>query len=107
MALEGIDTDPENIIVTAGSQMSLDLVAKLFLNPGDTVLAAAPSYSGALNVFAGMEAHVDKLEGDEEGITIAATEAAVERGDEAKSDLKLLYVHPTFHIPTHACMVTS
>lgn len=53
MALEGIDTDPENIIVTAGSQMSLDLVAKLFLNPGDTVLAAAPSYSGALNVFAG------------------------------------------------------
>ena len=104
MALEGIDTDPENIIVTAGSQMSLDLVAKLFLNPGDTVLAAAPSYSGALNVFAGMEAHVDQLEGDEEGITIAAIEAAVERADEAQSDIKLLYVVPNFANPSGVVM---
>lgn len=51
MALEGIESVPEDILVTSGSQMSLDLVAKLFLNPGDTVLAAAPSYSGALNVL--------------------------------------------------------
>lgn len=55
MALEGIETNAADIIVTSGSQMSLDLVAKLFLNSGDTVLAAAPTYSGALNVFAGLE----------------------------------------------------
>src|SRR5690625_3386528 len=49
MALEGIESVPEDILVTSGSQMSLDLVAKLFLNPGDTVLAAADRKSTRLN----------------------------------------------------------
>lgn len=104
MALEGIETNAADIIVTSGSQMSLDLVAKLFLNSGDTVLAAAPTYSGALNVFAGMEAHVDQLEGDEEGITIDALSLAITRAQEAGSDIKLLYVVSNFANPSGVMM---
>lgn len=104
MAMEGIETTAKDIIVTSGSQMSLDLIAKLFLNPGDTVLAAAPTYSGALNVFAGMEAHVDQLEGDDEGITLAALEGAVARAQGAGSDIKLLYVVSNFANPSGVMM---
>lgn len=104
MALEGIETNAADIIVTSGSQMSLDLVAKLFLNSGDTVLAAAPTYSGALNVFAGMEAHVEQLEGDEEGITIDALSLAITRAQEAGSDIKLLYVVSNFANPSGVMM---
>src|SRR5690625_1401506 len=104
MALEGIESVPEDILVTSGSQMSLDLVAKLFLNPGDTVLAAAPSYSGALNVFAGMQAHVAQLEGDDEGITIDAIEAASAHAQSTGSDIKLLYVVPNFANPSGVVM---
>ena len=104
MALEGIETNAADIIVTSGSQMSLDLVAKLFLNSGDTVLAAAPTYSGALNVFAGMEAHVEQLEGDEEGITIDALSLSITRAQEAGSDIKLLYVVSNFANPSGVMM---
>ena len=104
MALEGIESVPEDILVTSGSQMSLDLVAKLFLNPGDTVLAAAPSYSGALNVFAGMQAHVAQLESDDEGITIDAIEAAIAHAQSTGSDIKLLYVVPNFANPSGVVM---
>lgn len=104
MELEGVETNAEDIIVTSGSQMSLDLVAKLFLNAGDTVLAAAPTYSGALNVFAGMEAHVDQLEGDKEGITIDALVSAITRAREAGSDIKLLYVVSNFANPSGMMM---
>src|SRR5699024_11323186 len=104
MELEGITSAPEDILVTTGSQMSLDLIAKLFLNAGDTVLAAAPCYSGALNVFAGMEAHVDQLDSDEEGITIEAFHAAITRAEAAGSDIKLLYVVPNFANPSGVVM---
>lgn len=104
MALEGIESVHEDILVTSGSQMSLDLVAKLFLNPGDTVLAAAPSYSGALNIFAGMQAHVAQLEGDDEGITIDAIEAAIAHAQSTGSDIKILYVVPNFANPSGVVM---
>ncbi|MCK5567725.1 MAG: PLP-dependent aminotransferase family protein, partial [Actinomycetia bacterium] len=47
MALEGISADEEDMITTAGGQQALDLLAKVFVDPGDTVIAEAPSYTGA------------------------------------------------------------
>jgi 2-aminoadipate transaminase len=48
MALEGITAHPDDVIVTTGSQQALDLISRIFLDPGDVVLAEAPSYVGAL-----------------------------------------------------------
>ena len=51
MAAAGVDCDEANILVTAGSQQALDLLGKLFLNRGDTVMVARPTYLGALQAF--------------------------------------------------------
>ncbi|HVB27817.1 MAG TPA: aminotransferase class I/II-fold pyridoxal phosphate-dependent enzyme, partial [Mycobacteriales bacterium] len=58
MALEGIGASADDVVVTTGSQQALDLVARIFLDPGDVVLAEAPSYVGALGAFASYEAEV-------------------------------------------------
>ena len=54
MALEGVEGSPDDVVVTVGSQHALDLVTKIFFDPGDVVLAEAPSYVGALGTFAGL-----------------------------------------------------
>ncbi|MDO9247274.1 MAG: PLP-dependent aminotransferase family protein [Phenylobacterium sp.] len=51
MALNGVECDEDNIILTAGSQQALDLIGKLFLTRGDTVMVARPTYLGALQAF--------------------------------------------------------
>src|SRR6185295_7118021 len=55
MALSGIDAtngaSPEDVVVTVGGQQAIDLIARVFLDPGDVVLAEGPTYVGALGVF--------------------------------------------------------
>ena len=58
MALEEIRADPDEIVVTVGSQQALDLLTRIFIDPGDVVLAEAPSYVGALGAFAAYQANV-------------------------------------------------
>jgi DNA-binding transcriptional MocR family regulator len=55
MALHGVACDPDNIMLTAGSQQALDLLGKLFLTRGDTVMVARPTYLGALQAFTSYE----------------------------------------------------
>src|ERR1700759_1362273 len=56
MALEGIRAHPDEVVVTVGSQQALDLITRIFIDPGDVVLAEAPSYVGALGSFAAYQA---------------------------------------------------
>lgn len=64
MARSGVACGPENIMVTAGSQQGLDLLGKLFLGPGDTVMVARPTYLGALQAFNAYEpAYLDLPDG--------------------------------------------
>jgi len=53
-----VTAHPDDIIVTTGSQMALDLVTRVFCDPGDVVLVEAPSYVGALGVFRAYECGV-------------------------------------------------
>jgi len=68
MALEGIRAGVDDIVVTTGSQQGLDLVTKLFINPGDAVLAESPSYVGAMGVFRSYQARVEHVAMDDEGM---------------------------------------
>src|SRR5439155_10656194 len=83
MALEGIDASmgasPDDVVVTVGSQQALDLVARVFLDPGDVVLAEAPSYVGALGVFQAAQAEVVHVLMDDDGLVPEALEAAIAR----------------------------
>jgi hypothetical protein len=59
---------PDEVVVTVGSQQALDLITRIFVDPGDVVLAEAPSYVGALGAFAAYQAEVVHVAMDESGI---------------------------------------
>ena len=68
MRLEGISAHPDDVTVTVGSQQGLDLVTRLFCDPGDVVLVEAPSYVGALGVFRAYECEVVHVAMDDQGL---------------------------------------
>ena len=64
MSADGVACDEDNIVITAGSQQALDLIGKLFLTAGDTVMVARPTYLGALQAFNAYEpAYLDLPDG--------------------------------------------
>lgn len=99
MALEGIRAHADDVVVTTGSQHGLDLVARLFLDPGDVVLAEAPSYVTALVVFASYEADVDHVPTDEHGIIPEALREHIAALRAAGRRIKLLYTVPNYSNP--------
>jgi DNA-binding transcriptional MocR family regulator len=103
MALSGIDAaagaSPDDVVVTVGGQQALDLVSRLFLDPGDVVLAEGPTYVGALGAFQAAQAQVVHVAMDDDGLIPAALEAAI--ADVARSGrrAKFLYTIPTYQNP--------
>lgn len=100
MALEGIHSSVEDLIITTGSQHGLELIAGLFLDEGDVVLAEGPSYVGALGIFNHYLAHVEHVYTDESGMSPEALEEAVARLKEQGRTIKLLYLVPNFANPS-------
>ena len=96
MALEGIRADPDDVVVTIGSQMALDLVTRIYCDPGDVVLAEGPSYVGALGSFAAYQARVVHVAMDAHGLVPSLLRAALET---VRPRPKFLYTVPTFHNP--------
>jgi DNA-binding transcriptional MocR family regulator len=99
MALEGIHAHPDDVVVTVGSQAALDMVTRIFCDPGDIVLAEAPSYVGALGVFAAYQSQVVHVAIDEHGLVPAALREAIGALTAAGRRAKFLYTIPTFHNP--------
>lgn len=87
----------DGTLVTQGSQQGLDLLAKLFLDPGDEVLVETPAYLGALQVFRFFRARVTFLPCDGDGVRPDALADALRRRP------KLLYLTPTFQNPSGVC----
>ncbi|MEU4801497.1 PLP-dependent aminotransferase family protein [Actinosynnema sp. NPDC023587] len=99
MALEGINAHPDDVVVTVGSQMGLDMVTRIFCDPGDVVLAEGPSYVGALGSFAAYQAQVVHVAMDADGLVPAALQEAVLAVEKAGQRVKFLYTIPNFHNP--------
>ena len=99
MRLEGITAHPDDVVVTTGSQQALDLVTRIFINPGDVVVAEAPSYVGALGVFGAYQADVVHVPLDEAGLVPESFEAALVRLKSEGRRVKFLYTVPNFHNP--------
>lgn len=99
MALEGIRGSVDDVVVTTGSQHALELMAKLFLDPGDVVIAEGPSYVTAITVFTSFQAEVVHVQMDEGGLVPEALRAAIARLRDAGRRIKLLYTVPSFHNP--------
>ena len=100
MALESILADPDDLVVTAGSQQGLDLVTRVFCNPGDVVLAESPSYVGALGTFLSYECEVVHVPSDDDGLDAAALRETIRRVRSAGKNVKFLYTIPNFNNPS-------
>ncbi|ROS49560.1 PLP-dependent aminotransferase family protein [Frigoribacterium sp. PhB24] len=99
MAMEGIRGSADDVVVTTGSQQALDLVTRLFVNPGDVVLAESPSYVGALGVFKAYQADVVHVSMDEHGLVPEALREAIAAVRARGGRIKFLYTIPNFHNP--------
>ncbi len=96
----GILVETDNIIMTNGSQQALDLIGKLFINPGDCMITSAPTYLGALQAWESYEARFCPLSVDGDGIIVDDLPAILE----SDHDHKLIYVLPNFHNPAGTTM---
>ncbi|MEV6761099.1 PLP-dependent aminotransferase family protein [Streptomyces sp. NPDC051105] len=96
---QGLPTDPDDLLITTGSQQALSLLASALIDPGDTVLVESPCYLAALQVFGLAGARILPVPGDADGVNPAALEELV-RAERPK----LLYLVPTFQNPTGRTM---
>ncbi len=99
MSLEGVRAHPDDVVVTVGSQQALDLITRIFIDPGDVILAEAPAYVGALGSLAAYQADVVHVAMDDDGLIPEALEQAIERVTASGRRIKFLYTVPNHHNP--------
>lgn len=100
-AREGVQLDPDSVLVTNGAKHGLDLACKLFVEPGDTVAVTRPTYQSALGIFRGYEVAYLEVGLDRDGMDV--DELASRLADRARTGgamPKLVYDVPEFHNPT-------
>jgi 2-aminoadipate transaminase len=107
MSLEAIQAHPDDVIVTVGSQQALDLLTRIFIDPGDVVLAEAPSYVGALGAFAAYQADVVHVPMDDDGLIPEALSETIARVAASGRRMKFLYTVPNFHNPAGVTLSAS
>jgi 2-aminoadipate transaminase len=99
MRAEGMDPDPDDIIVTTGGQQAIDLVAKTLVDPGDVVIAEAPTYPGAVPVFSSYQAATLQVEIDDHGMRIDHLVELLDRLERDGRRPKFIYSVPSFQNP--------
>jgi len=99
LAPVGVESHPDDIIVTAGSQMALDLVVRVFCDPGDVVLVEAPTYITALSVFSSYQCQVIHVPMDEHGLDPQALRETIHQVRAEGKRVKLVYSIPSFQNP--------
>jgi 2-aminoadipate transaminase len=100
MAEETLEADVDDVVVTTGAQQALDLVGKIFIDPGDTIVVEAPAYVGALSAFSVYQPKFLTIEIDDEGMIVDLLEEALIRGERPK----FVYTVPNFANPAGVTM---
>lgn len=93
MATYGIESAPDNVLITSGSQQALDLLGKVLINPGDLILTEKPTYLGALQAWRAYQAEFTTVPMDNDGLQVDLLEEALTAGP------KFMYILPNFHNP--------
>ena len=99
MRAEGMVIDPDEVLVTTGGQQVIDLVCKTLLDPGDVVIAEAPTYPGAIPTFSAYQADVVQITMDRDGMRVNELEAKLDELARAGRRPKFIYTVPNFHNP--------
>jgi 2-aminoadipate transaminase len=90
----GIKITPENVLITSGSQQALDLLGKIFIDPGDRILVESPTYLAAIQAWNAYGAEFISVPMDSDGMNTDQLEEALRAGP------KFIYVLPNFQNPT-------
>jgi 2-aminoadipate transaminase len=105
MEKEGVKgIDLENVLISTASQQGLSLVAQVFVNPGDTVIVEEPSYLGAIQAFASMQAKFCTIPLDNDGMQMDILEDKLKELQKAHIRPKFVYTVPNFHNPAGVTM---
>jgi 2-aminoadipate transaminase len=107
MAAEGMEAEPDEILVTTGGQQVIDLVCKTLIDPGDVIVAEGPTYPGAVPTFSAYQADVVQIPMDADGMRIDELEAALARLDADGRRPKFIYTVPTFQNPAGVTMAAD
>ncbi len=99
MAAEQTLVDPDEVLVTTGGQQVIDLVCKALLDPGDVIVAEAPTYPGAVPTFGAYQADVLQIEMDSDGMPIDELEQTLDRLQAQGRRPKFIYTIPNFQNP--------
>jgi 2-aminoadipate transaminase len=99
MAAEDMAIDPQDVLVTTGGQQVIDLVCKTLIDPGDVIVAEAPTYPGAVPAFCAYEADVVQIPMDADGMQVDVLEETLARLEAEGRRPKFIYTIPTFQNP--------
>ncbi len=100
MKNEGVNLGIDNLIITTASQQGLDLIAKIFINPNDTIIVESPSYLGAIQAFNAFEASYVDIRINKDGMdTDILEESLKDLIFNKRIKPKFIYTVPNFHNP--------
>ena len=99
LASQGLQTRAENILITAGSQQAIALVAQTLLKPEDVILVENPTYSIVIELFRTLGFRLVGIPMDAQGMQVEKLEKLLQQHHP-----KLIYTIPNFHNPTGTCL---
>jgi 2-aminoadipate transaminase len=101
---DGMDVHPDEVLITNGSQQGLDLLGRVFIDRGDTIIVPNPTYLGAMQSFGYFGAKYATALSDDNGVIPEELEATVLRLKRQGVRPKFFYLVPTFDNPTGTTM---
>jgi len=107
MREEGTPCFPEDILITHGAQQGLELISKIFINPGDHIITEAPSYVGALNSFQSYQPQISTVPMDEEGMSLEHLHGILKDLAAKGVRVKFIYTIPNFQNPAGITLSTE
>lgn len=103
----GLNIGIENLIITTSSQQALDLIPRIFINPGDSVICGLPSYLGGISAFSFNGARLEGIRLDISGMRTDLLEEKLKKMKAFGEKPKFIYVIPDFQNPAGITMPES
>ena len=96
----GLKTSPEKLIITTGSQQGLDLISKIFIDPGDVVFVEKPGYVGGIGAIKSYQAEVIGIDMQQDGIDVELLERELKKCKQEDKKVKFIYLVPDYSNPS-------
>jgi len=102
MTERGMKVEADNILITHGSQQALDLLSKVLLDPGDTIIVGSPTYLGATGTFRALQANMETVPVERDGMNMDKLHDKLSELKKRDIKPKFIYLVPTFQNPSGA-----